>query len=169
MSVSKVLFLYLLIVLSIAVFLAWTFRYSESLFLSTLPGFIAGFLSGILGIMLGFEIDRRRESSQQQKRIDTMLRSFKDEMQLNWGRLDTLQTLVKKGEECFAQFNTTMWKRFGNQLDSFKDFRFVLSLGYYYWELDNLNDAMKKVQKEAAKKMMEMGGGLSGLLGKMGQ
>ena len=31
-----------------------------------------------------------------------------------------------------------------------------------------INSAMKKVQKEAAKKMMEMGGGLSGLLGKMG-
>lgn len=31
-----------------------------------------------------------------------------------------------------------------------------------------LNEAMKKVQKESAKKMMEMGGGLSGLLGKMG-
>ncbi len=32
---------------------------------------------------------------------------------------------------------------------------------------DALNEAMKKVQKEAAKKMMEMGGGLSGLLGGM--
>lgn len=32
---------------------------------------------------------------------------------------------------------------------------------------DALNDVMKKVQKEAAKKMMEMGGGLSGLLGGM--
>ena len=30
---------------------------------------------------------------------------------------------------------------------------------------DAINEAMKKVQKEAAKKMMEMGGGLSGLLG----
>ena len=30
-----------------------------------------------------------------------------------------------------------------------------------------INEAMKKVQKEAAKKMMEMGGGLSGLLGGM--
>ena len=30
-----------------------------------------------------------------------------------------------------------------------------------------INDAMKDVQKEAAKKMLEMGGGLSGLLGKM--
>jgi len=30
---------------------------------------------------------------------------------------------------------------------------------------DLINDAMKKVQKESAKKMMEMGGGLSGLLG----
>jgi DNA-binding protein YbaB len=29
-----------------------------------------------------------------------------------------------------------------------------------------INEAFKKVQKEAAKKMMEMGGGLSGLLGK---
>ena len=28
-----------------------------------------------------------------------------------------------------------------------------------------INSAMKKVQKKAAKKMMEMGGGLSGLLG----
>ncbi|KKP33933.1 MAG: hypothetical protein UR20_C0005G0019 [Candidatus Woesebacteria bacterium GW2011_GWE2_31_6] len=32
-----------------------------------------------------------------------------------------------------------------------------------------INEAMKKVQKEAAKKMMEMGGGLSGLLGGMGK
>lgn len=30
---------------------------------------------------------------------------------------------------------------------------------------DLINDLMKKVQKESAKKMMEMGGGLSGLLG----
>lgn len=33
--------------------------------------------------------------------------------------------------------------------------------------VETINEAMKKVQKEAAKKMMEMGGGLSGLLGKM--
>ena len=32
-----------------------------------------------------------------------------------------------------------------------------------------INNATKSVQKEAAKKMMEMGGGLSGLLGGMGQ
>lgn len=31
--------------------------------------------------------------------------------------------------------------------------------------VDLINDAMKKVQKDAAKKMMEMGGGLGGLLG----
>lgn len=34
---------------------------------------------------------------------------------------------------------------------------------------DLINQAMKKVQKESAKKMMEMGGGLSGLLGGMGK
>lgn len=33
--------------------------------------------------------------------------------------------------------------------------------------VDATNKAMKKVQKKAAKKMLEMGGGLSGLLGKM--
>jgi DNA-binding protein YbaB len=33
--------------------------------------------------------------------------------------------------------------------------------------VDLINEAMKKVQKEAAKKMLEMGGGLSGLLGGM--
>lgn len=32
-----------------------------------------------------------------------------------------------------------------------------------------INEVMKKVQKEAAKKMMEMGGGLSGLLGNLGK
>jgi len=32
---------------------------------------------------------------------------------------------------------------------------------------DLINDLMKNVQKESAKKMMEMGGGLSGLLGGM--
>lgn len=35
--------------------------------------------------------------------------------------------------------------------------------------VDLINEAMKKVQKEAAKKMMEMGGGLSGLLGNLGK
>lgn len=30
-----------------------------------------------------------------------------------------------------------------------------------------INEALKKVQKESAKKMLEMGGGLSGLLGGM--
>ena len=32
-----------------------------------------------------------------------------------------------------------------------------------------INKAMKEVQKKSAKKMMEMGGGLGGLLGGMGQ
>jgi len=32
---------------------------------------------------------------------------------------------------------------------------------------DLINEAIKRVQKESAKKMMEMGGGLSGLLGGM--
>ena len=32
-----------------------------------------------------------------------------------------------------------------------------------------INEVMKKVQKESAKKMMEMGGGLSGLLGGLGK
>lgn len=34
---------------------------------------------------------------------------------------------------------------------------------------DLINDAMKNVQKDAAKKMMDMGGGLSGLLGGLGK
>ncbi|MCX6704413.1 MAG: YbaB/EbfC family nucleoid-associated protein [Candidatus Woesebacteria bacterium] len=34
---------------------------------------------------------------------------------------------------------------------------------------DLINDLMKDVQKESAKKMMEMGGGLSGLLGGLGK
>jgi DNA-binding protein YbaB len=35
--------------------------------------------------------------------------------------------------------------------------------------VDTINKALKEVQKKAAKKMMEMGGGLGGLLGGMGQ
>lgn len=34
---------------------------------------------------------------------------------------------------------------------------------------DLINDTMKGVQKDAAKKMMEMGGGLGGLLGGLGK
>ena len=34
---------------------------------------------------------------------------------------------------------------------------------------DLINESMKKVQKESAKKMMDMGGGLSGLLGGLGK
>lgn len=44
--------------------------------------------------------------------------------------------------------------------------RYIKKDGQDLTELvDLINDAMKKVQKESAKKMMEMGGGLSGLLG----
>lgn len=35
--------------------------------------------------------------------------------------------------------------------------------------VDLINEAMKDVQKESAKKMMEMGGGLGGLLGGLGK
>ena len=44
--------------------------------------------------------------------------------------------------------------------------RYIKKDGEDFSELtDLINEAMKKVQKESAKKMMEMGGGLSGLLG----
>ena len=44
--------------------------------------------------------------------------------------------------------------------------RYIKKDGEDFKELvDLINEAMKKVQKESAKKMMEMGGGLSGLLG----
>lgn len=46
--------------------------------------------------------------------------------------------------------------------------RYIKKAGEDMQELvDLINEAMKKVQKESAKKMMEMGGGLSGLLGGM--
>jgi DNA-binding protein YbaB len=48
--------------------------------------------------------------------------------------------------------------------------RYIKKDGEDFPELVELiNEVMKKVQKEAAKKMMEMGGGLSGLLGGMGK
>ncbi len=44
--------------------------------------------------------------------------------------------------------------------------RYIKKDGEDFQELtDLINEAMKKVQKESAKKMMEMGGGLGGLLG----
>jgi len=44
--------------------------------------------------------------------------------------------------------------------------RYIKKDGVDMQELtDLINNAMKDVQKESAKKMMEMGGGLSGLLG----
>lgn len=46
--------------------------------------------------------------------------------------------------------------------------RYIKKDGEDYDDLvEAINEAMKKVQKESAKKMMEMGGGLSGLLGGM--
>lgn len=44
--------------------------------------------------------------------------------------------------------------------------RYIKKDGEDYNDLvEAINEAMKNVQKESAKKMMEMGGGLSGLLG----
>jgi DNA-binding protein YbaB len=46
--------------------------------------------------------------------------------------------------------------------------RYIKKDGEDFQELaDLINEAMKDVQKESAKKMMEMGGGLGGLLGGM--
>lgn len=48
--------------------------------------------------------------------------------------------------------------------------RYIKKDGQDFNELvDLINEAMKNVQKDAAKKMMEMGGGLSGLLGNLGK
>ena len=48
--------------------------------------------------------------------------------------------------------------------------RYIKKDGEDLTELVNLiNEAMKQVQKDAAKKMMDMGGGLSGLLGGLGK
>lgn len=48
--------------------------------------------------------------------------------------------------------------------------RYIKKDGVDFQELvDLINEAMKDVQKESAKKMMEMGGGLSGLLGNLGK
>lgn len=48
--------------------------------------------------------------------------------------------------------------------------RYIKKDGEDLKDLTNLiNDVMKGVQKDAAKKMMEMGGGLSGLLGGLGK
>jgi hypothetical protein len=144
MPVSRVYLIFFLIVLGVGSFLAWMFSYNQFMFWSVLPEFVAGFLSGILGIILGFEINRRYELSQQQMRIEFTLKSLRDELQLNFGDVGILESRIQRGEECFMLFRTTTWKMFGNQLDSFKDFQFVLSLGYLYWEFDYLNEAMKK-------------------------
>lgn len=48
--------------------------------------------------------------------------------------------------------------------------RYIKKDGEDFKELtDLINEAMKDVQKESAKKMMEMGGGLGGLLGGLGK
>lgn len=48
--------------------------------------------------------------------------------------------------------------------------RYIKKDGEDLTDLVNLiNEAMKQVQKDAAKKMMDMGGGLSGLLGGLGK
>jgi len=146
MSVSRVHFIFFLIVLGVGSFLAWMFSYNQSIFWNVLPEFIAGFLSGILGIVLGFTIDRMYELSQQQKRIEFTLKSLRDELQLNLGDVTTLESHIERREECFMLFRTTTWNMFGNQLNSFKDVQFVLGLAILYWDLDHLNEAMKKAE-----------------------
>lgn len=146
MSVSRMHVVSCLTVLGVVSFMAWMLIYNQSIFWSVLPEFIAGFLSGILGIVLGFTINRMHESGQQQKRIEFTLKSLSDELQLNLGDVMTLEEHIERGEECFMLFRTTTWDMFGNHLDSFKDVQFVLHLAILYWDLDHLNEAMKKAE-----------------------
>ena len=75
------------------------------------------------------------------------------------------QTLQKELEQIIHSEEDGVWKVVVNGT---QNVTYLAENGEENKQLkDLINKAMKKIQKNAAQKMMEMGGGLSGLLGKM--
>lgn len=95
-----------------------------------------------------------------------MFDKFKQLGQLNEMRKKA-QELQKELEKIIETVEKRGWQV---SVTGDQKIRYIKKDGEDFSELvDLINDAMKRVQKESAKKMMEMGGGLSGLLGGMGK
>ncbi|HKC04291.1 MAG TPA: YbaB/EbfC family nucleoid-associated protein [Patescibacteria group bacterium] len=91
-----------------------------------------------------------------------MFDKFKQLGQLNDMRKKA-QELQKELEKIIETLEKNGWQV---SVTGDQKIRYIKKDGEDMQELvDLINEAMKKVQKESAKKMMEMGGGLGGLLG----
>ncbi len=91
-----------------------------------------------------------------------MFDKFKQLGQLNEMRKKA-QELQKELEKIIETLEKNGWSV---SVTGDQKIRYIKKNGEDLKELvDLINEAMKKVQKESAKKMMEMGGGLGGLLG----
>ncbi len=91
-----------------------------------------------------------------------MFDKFKQLGQLNDMRKKA-QELQKELEKIIETLEKNGWSV---SVTGDQKIRYIKKDGQDMKELvDLINEAMKKVQKESAKKMMEMGGGLGGLLG----
>ena len=91
-----------------------------------------------------------------------MFDKFKQLGQLNDMRKKA-QELQKELEKIIQTLEKNGWQV---SVTGDQKIRYIKKDGEDMKELvDLINEAMKKVQKESAKKMMEMGGGLGGLLG----
>ncbi|KKQ76754.1 MAG: hypothetical protein UT00_C0034G0009 [Parcubacteria group bacterium GW2011_GWA1_38_7] len=98
--------------------------------------------------------------------IKNMFDKFKQLGELNKMRKQA-QDLQKELEKIIETMEKRGWTV---SVTGDQKVRYIKKDGEDFAELvDLINEAMKKVQKEAAKKMMEMGGGLSGLLGGLGK
>lgn len=95
-----------------------------------------------------------------------MFDKFKQVGQLNQMRKQASQ-LQKELEKIVETLEKKGWTV---SVSGDQKIRYIKKDGEDLRELvDLINEAMKKVQKVSAKKMMEMGGGLSGLLGGLGK
>jgi DNA-binding protein YbaB len=93
-----------------------------------------------------------------------MFDKFKQLGQLNEMRKKA-QALQKELEKIIKTIEKNGWQV---SVTGDQKIRYIKKDGEDFKELvDLINQAMKDVQKDSAKKMMEMGGGLSGLLGGM--
>ena len=93
-----------------------------------------------------------------------MFDKFKQLGQLNEMRKKA-QELQKELEKIIKTLDKNGWQV---SVTGDQKIRYIKKDGEDLKELvDLINQAMKDVQKDSAKKMMEMGGGLSGLLGGM--
>lgn len=101
----------------------------------------AGFLATFFGVILGFELERRRDSKNRKERLVGALEMIKDEIERNIGLCEQIQNELTK-DPGFVQYyllKTTTWTSVASVLVDLKSPKLAKQIASEYFDYEHLN------------------------------